>query len=320
MKNVIENMTVGGLYILYQNPFFRRLTPGAAGEFLPFRYSNYFADTTFSMLITWGGRYRYAYRVYPEVLTLQSMEPTGTVRFSILRTSPKADASEAVLDVLHYCRVQNILASFEYVPACEIEMFSEMIRLAGYEPEVYTDEIYDDYLYEREAFLSLRGNLNKTKRGNYNSLLTHFPNLEFVLFQKGVHEKDCLSVFQKWCDGRTCGDCFYGCEQEAFLRFLDIYDENKHCIALAYDGSTPLGFAVSEQINADTESCYFQKSAERIRGLSYWLSSRMLELHPNIKWLNLSEDMGIPGLRMDKSSLHPNRIDQKYTILCVDKR
>ena len=62
------------------------------------------------------------------------------------------------------------------------------------------------------------------------------------------------------------------------------------------------------------EKYYFQKNASKIRGLMYWLNRQMLLDWPDIKYFNLGEDMGIKGIREDKSSLRPVELKKKYTV------
>ena len=82
---------------------------------------------------------------------------------------------------------------------------------------------------------------------------------------------------------------------------MDIYDSKYHKIILSYNGDVPMSFIIYEQINRDTMCYYFQKNSVRQRGLTYWLNREAVLLHMAVKYINLEEDMGIPGIAADKS-------------------
>ena len=75
-----------------------------------------------------------------------------------------------------------------------------------------------------------------------------------------------------------------------------------------------MSFAASEQVNPEMDCYYFQKNAMRIRGLTYWLNREMALERAHVKYINLGEDMGLPGLRMDKAGLHPCKHGAKFTV------
>ena len=69
------------------------------------------------------------------------------------------------------------------------------------------------------------------------------------------------------------------------------------------------------RINADTVCYFFQKNRQRVRGLTYYLNREMALTDTDITYINLGEDMGLPGLREDKRSLHPCEQKKKYFIM-----
>jgi hypothetical protein len=127
---------------------------------------------------------------------------------------------------------------------------------------------------------------------------------------------ECTAIFEKWCSAHKCENCYYGCEKRAFERFMEIYGKDRHGVYLAYDGDTPIAFCVWEQINPDTVCCYFHKNAEPIRGLTYWFSRDAVTRY-DCKYVNLGEDMGIPGLITDKTLLRPCGKIKKYRVSII---
>lgn len=205
---------------------------------------------------------------------------------------------------------------FGYVREEDLEFYNQAAKRLGKKISAVSDDMDDDYIYRTEDYLSLDGNKNKTKRGSLNWFERNYPGVKIVYWD-GINEKiknDSLLIFDKWCSGHECSNCFYGCEKKAFERFCDIFDKSHHRLAVSYYQNNPLSFAASERIGENMEIYYFQKNASKIRGLMYWLNRQMLLDWPDIKYFNLGEDMGIKGIREDKSSLRPVELKKKYTV------
>lgn len=296
---------------------FHQITSESEGKLEAFRYSNSFADTTFSMLYAWGERFDYCFRLYDDILAITGKGRTGETGFFIVRSSPQIPIDDAFSDVCRYCSGLDILPTFEYIREEELPDYISAAEKLGRKAEYFYQDEYSDYIYDTDEFVSMSGSHNKTKRGGYNYFQRNYPDIRYVHYSPEL-SGDCIKIFQKWCDSYECENCFYGCERKAFERFMEVYNSEYHNISMAYDGDKPLSFAVCEQINKNTVSYYFQKNAERIRGLTYWLNRQMaLEHDDNIRYINLGEDMGLEGLAADKRQLRPCAVLKKYTVVVI---
>ena len=295
---------------------FRPLTKEDAGLFSRLRLSNDFADTAFPVLYAWGHRFDYYIKDYGSALAVSGTGINDEFGFYILTPMPDTSITYIIDDILSYCAETGAEPVFEYVPESGLERYKNAARELGVTAVISYCDDYSDYLYRTEDFISLSGGRFRTKRGGYNYITSHYPSLRFERYRESMYG-DCLYIFDKWCDGRSCDDCRYGCERQIFERYMELYDADRCIMGLAYDGDEPLSFIACEFIRSDTVSCLFQKNAEKLRGLTYWLNRQTAMLHPEAEYLNLGEDIGLPGLRADKTLLRPCRLLRKYTVRMV---
>lgn len=282
--------------------------------FLPFRYENSFADTTFSMLYSWNDEFDYHIHKFDNAIVVTDTDKQNQITYMIIMNDKITDLSDIISDICDRNRKVNQPVLIEYISERDIESYTCTLNKLNFSYRFETNEIYDDYIYTNEEFLNLSGNVNRSKRGGYNHFIKKFEGVKCCRYTNDMYS-DIFYILDKWCEAHDCSRCFYGCEKNAVKRFMDIYDENLHYIYLAYDKDMPLSFAVCEQINSDTVSYYFQKNSVRERGLTYYLNREMALIHSDIKYINLGEDMGLIGLKNDKKNLHPCCMMKKYTLI-----
>jgi hypothetical protein len=296
---------------------FKPIDRSSAKDFEEYTLSNFCGDTAFAMFCSWAEYFDYRYVKREKIIIIKGMGINREYGFAIIHRNCNCDAhiEDAVKIVVSYCEANDLKAVFEYVDESDLEAYSAVARSLGREAEVEYDDIYSDYIYETAEYLDMSGSKNKTKRGGYNFLISHYPEMCCVEYEDSLYS-DCTAIFEKWCRSHECKNCFYGCERKAFDRFMDIYDKDKQGIYLAYNGDIPTAFCVFEKINPQMICCYFHKNAERIRGLTYWLSKNAIE-HYDCKYVNLGEDMGISGIITDKTLLRPCGKVKKYTVSII---
>lgn len=299
---------------LLQN-YFHVIDRRAEEVFRSFDGQHIFGDTTFSLLYAWQEHFAYAWRKAGDCIVVR--EHGLGDRYSCILIKKKNDRPFAVISELeHMFDETGLPLSFEYVREEDLDFYREAGERLGKNVIITSNEDDDDYIYEAEKFLSLEGKENKGKRGSMNWLLRQYPDVE-VRFWDGCDRRlrdDSIAVFEKWCGRHDCEKCFYGCEKNAFLRFLDIFDASRHHLAVSYHGEQALSFAASEQVCDDVVCYYFQKNAACIRGLTYFLNREMMLQNHETGYINLGEDMGLAGLREDKTGLHPCMKRKKYSV------
>lgn len=296
------------------NNSFVQIDVVSKNNFLPFQFSNNFPDTSFSMLYAWNEHFHYTYRTFGNSVAVLGKGIDGSQCCMLIGVRNITCLPDILLELYKYFYSLKQPLVIKYISEDELPIYREAAKMINLKTELYYDEKYSDYIYETQEFIAMNGNKNKGKRGGYNYLLRCFPDIECRYYTDDMYE-DIIHIFDLWCSCHDCDKCYYGCEKRAFERFMEIYDAGRHTIAIAYSGTKPLSFAVSEKINADIVCYYFQKNAISQRGLTYWLNREMALGHQEIRYINLGEDMGIEGLKMDKTNLHPCQKNHKYQIL-----
>lgn len=294
---------------------FAPVTLDAEKHFVPFYKRNLFGDTTFSLIYAWEDRFRYAWRKWEKTVVVLEHGMEDRLSCIVLWEDLEefCQAAKWLHELFHEA---DLPLYFEYVRQRDLSQFLQAAGRIGEGVDVRSLWDNRDYIYESEDFLSLEGRRNRGKRGDTNSLLRQIPNLRMERQGENGRDlrQDCLRVFDQWCTRHECRQCIYGCERKAFARFLEIPDHPRYCLAVSYDGEEPLSFAACERIGEDLDCYHFQKNARPIRGLTYWLNREMALGRPEARYINLAEDMGLPGLRRDKESLHPCRLENKFTV------
>ena len=293
---------------------FKEVTVSDEKNFKPYMECIEFADCTFSGLYAWQRKFQYAYKMFGDVLAVLEIKKDLSV---ILFYKNASEISSVMQQLYELFKEADLSLTFRYVAKSQLDFYKNSAEAIG-KTISYSASLDDsDYIYEVSDFLCLDGKKNKGKRIGLNSLNRMYPELSIKKYENngknGIIE-DCYHIFDQWCESHTCENCVYGCEKEAFRRFVDVFDVTRHEICVSYDGEKALSFAVNERINEDTACCIFQKNAFRIRGLTYWLNREMLLQDNDIRYLNLGEDMGINGIRIDKNSFHPCYKKEKYVV------
>lgn len=161
-----------------------------------------------------------------------------------------------------------------------------------------------DYLYEIETLTELKGKKYQAKRNHINRFLEAWPNWHTeVITQDNLDV--CRDLMEKWCrDHDADGD------KRALDKAFAHYDELEFegIILYAEDGY-PVGFSMGNRISRDTFDVNFEKAFADVQGayplVNREFASYIHQQHPDIRYLNREDDMGIEGLRKAKESYHP---------------
>ena len=282
--------------------------------FLPFYNQNEFGDTTFSLFYAWKDEFHYVYREFGNVIVILEKNRNGKISCIFLKKD--TNLAPVFWEIYQIFQKNNIPFCIKYVSQEELNLYMQTLKEIGLYANYFYDKADSDYIYKTKDFLLLDGKENKGKRGKLNWFYRNYSEVKLIFYEDGKNnlKEDCKKIFESWCKWHRCENCVYGCEKKAFLSFLEVFDVKYHKMAVSYWKEEPLSFAISEKINSETISYFFQKNSKKIRGLTYWLNREMALQHQEVTYINLGEDMGMQGIRMDKTNLHPYELKKKFLI------
>lgn len=279
--------------------------------FKEYAKNNYFADTTFQMLYGWSGSCHFCISSVEGGICCMGIGVDDNLSCGII-----AKDSPGIKNCVD--RIRSILSGrseiiIDNIPEEQLCAIRECLDSDGVEYCIESDEDFADYLYTIDNYISLDGKQNKTKRGNMNRLLREYPDIRYEEYT-GDKIQDVLEVFRGWCSCYDCSKCVFGCEYDALQRMMEVYDDKNVC-SIVYIGEEPVAFSLCAVISDDVIACLIQKTKYPIRGLAYYASYCIKDRYQGSRYIDLCEDMGIEGLRMDKKSLHPDLMVNKYRVI-----
>ncbi len=269
------------------------------------------SDMEFTQLYAWQETFLNQYKVINGYLCIiYRRNDNGYSCYAPLGRYEKERYNRTLMELGTILEKNGIPLRFDFVPENWRERFE---CLPGYQILMDYNDNFSDYIYKSEDFLNLKGKANERKRYLVNYFSSHY-SYEYRSFTK-EQTADVYQVVTAWCEGRSCKECYWGCEKHAIFRILNNW-ENFSCRgAVVYVSGSPKAFMAGELICQDMVVSHFQKADKRIKGLYAFISHEFyLREYPGIRFINLQEDIGILPLRQAKQSYRPCHLLRKYTI------
>lgn len=167
------------------------------------------------------------------------------------------------------------------------------------------DEGSDEYIYDREGHIALSG-------GDYANVRTqlHRAQRDHTLRTEPLSAEnlaDALEIIHEWARhshplARGLSDDEV--DEQAVTKAAALQISG----VLVYADSVPQAVCAGFPLTQDTFDICVAKCRENLPGLSYYAKhALLLSLEPRFRYINLEEDLGIPGLRQMKQILAPVR-------------
>ena len=178
-----------------------------------------------------------------------------------------------------------------------------------------------DYLYEIDRLADLGGKKLHAKRNHINRFVENNPSWVYEpITPESLSE--CLEMDREWYRRSL--------QREGEAEERDLGDEGialrtamEHYHTLGLEGGLirvygeVVAFTMGDMLCADTYDVHFEKAYGELQG-AYAMIKRefarwVREHHPNVKYLNREDDMGVEGLRKAKESYYPDRMVEKHS-------
>lgn len=263
------------------------------------------SEFTFTNLFSWRKPYGLTASRMGEAIVLRVNNRHG-VRFlpPLSEADTAAGTIRAVMNQtgMPFIRVPDLLAGY----------FSgdSRIRVAG-------DRDNADYLYAFDDLVRLSGRRYDGKR----NLIKQFKasNAYSYMELDAANIKQCLPFQQAWCVMKDC-DRNEGLkdEQSALLEMIGHF-AHFHLLGAAISiGGSVQAFVIAEPLNTTTLVIHMLKAEPGITGLYQTMLNEFLSRLPvRSDFVNMEQDLGIPGLRTAKKSYYPVSLVNKNTLTFV---
>ncbi len=221
---------------------------------------------------------------------------------STIRTLLASANDKGIDPILKYIPEENVLASSEASSIFRIE----------------EDRDNFDYIYSSEQLSDLKGNALHPQRRRVHQFLRENSNIGFMpinLQDKNIKAL-IIDMFILWekLKGYTRDQTIH--ELTALQRLLVHSKSFNNCAYGVYDKEKLIGFSISELLNNNYAIMHFTKCNQTYKGVyQYMFKMNAREfLYKDCKYINMEQDLGIPGLRTAKEQWNPISYLKKYTI------
>jgi hypothetical protein len=195
----------------------------------------------------------------------------------------------------------------------------ECVRLETLFPgkfRIHCDRDSYDYIYAIDDLADLKGRKFQKKRNHINRFRDAHPDAIARPLDENTLPAAKEMIAQWYADRlREDPQGDYHMEQAAIRKALHNLTALSMEGLVLFDGGEVIAVTMGSQMNADTFDVHFEKARADIDGayaaINQEFARYIRDKHPQIRWLNREDDLGLEGLRKAKLSYCPDRLVEK---------
>ena len=167
-----------------------------------------------------------------------------------------------------------------------------------------------DYICLREKIIALEGKEMRPKRQHLYQFPRFYPNHEYRPLEQSLFP-ECLQLLQRWTENAEAIGHIQGTDSKVMEResISQVFDHWEHFGAIGgalFVDDKMVAFTYGVPINVNTFDLCVEKGDIDYKGVYTVVRHEFMKQVPEqYTFINLEEDMGLPGLRRAKSSYHP---------------
>ena len=223
------------------------------------------------------------------------------------------DKQKVVLAVLEDARERGIPCRFTGLNE------QDMAELEGWFPGrfiFHCDRSSFDYVYEIDALADLKGKKLQKKRNHLNRFRAAHPDcrtepLSCANMDLARHMVN--DWYQKRMKEDPQGD--YLLENIAMVRAFRHFEDIGLEGLLLMEGDQVLAVTMGSRLSNDTFDIHFEKAREDVDGayaaINCGFAQYLRQKHPEVRFLDREDDLGLEGLRKAKLSYYPHHLAEK---------
>ncbi len=170
-----------------------------------------------------------------------------------------------------------------------------------------------DYVYAIDDLADLKGRKYQQKRNHYNRFFQTYPDAQ-ALPLSAETLPDAMTLTDRWY-ARRAPEEDAAMERVALNRAFAHWQELELEGMVLYVGGLPVAMTMASRLSPDTMDVHFEKADTDYPGAYAAINRRFAQYlrdrHPELKFLNREDDMGLPGLRKAKLSYQPHHLVEK---------
>lgn len=175
-----------------------------------------------------------------------------------------------------------------------------------------------DYIYLTEKLAELKGRKFDGKRNHIKRFKKHFPDYKYRPLNSSC-KKEALELFEKWFKIREQSRFFpklaHNSQKTALENAFSLFEELNLSGGVILVDHKLAGFVIGSPTNHETLSLHFLYTNPKLAGINQILLWEACnKTFKSYKYINLEQDLGIPGLRTAKLSYHPEKLERKFEI------
>ncbi len=281
---------------------FSPLTANDLKALEPYLANSRLIDMGFTSLYSIKDSFSVEYAFFEGALILKMKYGEETAYAHPLGKNAGGEILEALL-----CEIGEKNVLFDYITE-EAKPLYENIKC--YSSVFESFDKYSDYFAKKTDFCDKERPGHPRKYTDYRAFLTHNKCETAEICAGNI--KDCFYLFDRWCEGRDCSLCAYGCEKKLQSTIFDAWDELPAKGIIAYINGEPQAYLIGEQ-NGDTALILYGKPVGKQNGLNVFMHITLIDkCFPYAEYVNYSPDPGMDGLRLFKRQFTPFCRIKKY--------
>lgn len=270
-------------------------------------------DFSYGGILMWIDYFHYEYAILNNTLFLKGVVENNITQPAFSLPIGEMALSDSVRLLIEYCKAHCINLVFSAVPEYALD---EFLNLHPSSIEELTD--WSDYLYPIEQLATLSGKKMSKKRNHVHQFLNAYPDwhADWITPENASLAMDFMDIFDTEGDStemavaeRALSRSMISliAEGDTVLEGLLLYADGKVC-----------GYTIGD-VKGDTLFVHIEKATRHAVGsyemINNLFAERMLERHPELKFVNREDDSGDEGLRLAKESYHPVDKLKKFNII-----
>ncbi|HBE14235.1 MAG TPA: hypothetical protein DCY74_08705 [Clostridiales bacterium] len=266
-------------------------------------------DATFGALYFWKNYYETKYAIRDHHLYFSSVILDGTKTFTFPLGLPPYD--EALTQLEGYCQQKNIPLIF-YPAETLVRPYLEKRYGKNMIWTPWRDAF--DYVYDKDAFVSMTGRKYHGQRNHINKFNFLYPNHRFTPICDNTIEA-VRAFYIRYAAENIKKDKTAKAEHESILAWLEEYRLCHMFGGCLWVGDRVVGFSVGEHLG-DTLHVHIEKADYSYTGAYPKLANSFASYFstPQTHYINRQDDLGDAGLRRSKLSYRPVFLLEKYTV------